>query len=110
MPKTLKLKKPIEAHGQILEELTFREGTTQDIISCGYPVTFYICEDDPDSNEIKVNQHVLAKLIIALAGIPKSSMLDMDPQDFIAAGQIVMGFFGQTVAGTKSTTKTKSES
>lgn len=110
MVKTLTLSKPIEAHGQEITELTFRDGTTQDIISCGYPATFYLDEDDSSVSEVKINQHAVAKLIVNLAGIPKSSMLSLAPQDFMAAGELVMGFFGVPGAKDKSATKTKSES
>lgn len=95
MPKILKLRKPIMAHGEEVSELTFRDGTTADIINNGLPITFYVTEND-DMQEAKINMSVITKMIVDLAGIPKSSVKEMDKEDFIEAVGIVTSFFGQT--------------
>ena len=96
MTQTLTLTKPITAHGDTLEELTFREGTTADIIKCGFPMKYYISSDpEVKEQEAKVDVYVATQLIIELTGIPRSSVNQLAPKDFMDAVGIATSFFGQ---------------
>lgn len=93
MPVTLPLSRPIEAHGETLQQLEFRELTAKDIRTLGYP--FVITSDAktaPDSA-------VVGRYIVALANIPSSSVDKLSPLDFMAATGAVMGFFGTATGG-----------
>lgn len=98
MTKTLKLSKSVEAHGEKIETLEFREITTDDIIECGHPFTFYT--KDQGTLETKINTDIALKYIIRLAGVPKSTIKALAPQDFMNAVTMVMDFFGDMAADT----------
>lgn len=90
MSKTLELTTPIEAHGETVSELKFRDLNTEDIQRCGMPFAISAAEVKPD-------MAVAIKYIVRLAEIPESSVKKMTPKDFMAAVMVVMDFFGDAM-------------
>lgn len=91
---TIKLSKPIKAHGEEVSEITLREPGTQDVIDLGYP-TLIIPSGDGKSTGVEVRAKVVARYIMKLAAIPLSSVESLSMDDFSRCTAIVMGFFGQ---------------
>jgi hypothetical protein len=89
MPVTLPLSAPIEAHGEPVKELTFRDPTAKDIRVMGFP---FVVTKEAD---IVPDAAAIARYIVTLAGIPTSSVDRLAPRDFLAATMAVMGFFGE---------------
>ena len=93
MSNAIKLTKPIEAHGETLNELKLRELNTEDIMRCGYPMTI---KGAGDNAEIVLQPDIAAKYISRLAGIPESSVKALAPVDFNSVMMAVVGFFGES--------------
>lgn len=87
----MKLKKPIKAHGEEIDALSFREPTTEDIIEIGLPTL--IISGEGGAVGVEIRQNVIAKYISKLAAIPLSSVKSLSLADFSAASGEVMGFF-----------------
>lgn len=85
------LRKPIQAHGEELAELTFREPTAEDIIACGYPLQMSDGAATPIAGAV-------ARYISRLAGVPASSVKALSASDFNACMQEVLVFFGDADA------------
>ena len=79
----LKLSRPIQAHGEDVIELTFREPTGNDILRCGEP---FIVGG-------KIDTDAMTGLISALSNIPRSSVTQLRAFEFMGAQEIVLGFF-----------------
>jgi hypothetical protein len=79
---TIKLKKPIEAHGKTLEELTLREPVPEDLMQIGSPVLL-IPSAEGDTG-IEVRAKIIGAYISRLGGIPPSSVKAMSVADFMA--------------------------
>ncbi|ASV33128.1 hypothetical protein CJJ18_02390 [Candidatus Williamhamiltonella defendens] len=86
-PKTLMLARPIQAHGETVTVLEFREPTGKDVRELGYP--YQLGQDDA----VKLLAGVTAKYVSRLSDIPLSSVDTMSPADLNAAGWQVAGFF-----------------
>jgi hypothetical protein len=92
MNKTLKLEQPLMAHGETKNELEFREPTGRDVSACGTPFRF---RDRGDGEtETIIETQSVAKYIVALANIPPNSVDKMSVRDFLAATNLIIGFFG----------------
>ncbi len=91
---TIKLSKPITAHGDEVSEITLRDPGTKDVIELGLP-TLIIPSDDGKSAGVEIRQKVVARYIMKLAAIPLSSVESLSMNDFSRCTAIVMGFFGQ---------------
>lgn len=90
---SLTLQRPIQAHGEEVRQLTFRPLTTKDIRSLGMPFGFgKEGGSTPDTA-------VIARYVVALAGIPSSSVDHLSPPDFLAAMGVVLDFFGSAKDG-----------
>lgn len=89
----LALMRPIQAHGEELRQLAFRPLTTKDIRSLGMPFGF-----GKDGASMP-DTAVIARYIVALAGIPSSSVDQLSPPDFLAAMGVVLDFFGSAKDG-----------
>ncbi len=77
---TYRLKKPIVAHGQTVDELTFRQPTGADIIDVGEnPVVLDMSRNPP---LITHNARAMAAMIARLAGINPAALRQIDPTDF----------------------------
>lgn len=87
--KELELKHPVTAHGETISVLEFNEPTGKDVRELGYP--YQMNQDE----SIKLQAHIIAKYIVKLANVPLSTVDQMSPGDFNAAGWLVAGFFLQ---------------
>lgn len=92
MSVKLILSAPIQAHGEEVRELSFRELTSKDIRTLGFPFT------TNKEGQTVIEAGVIGRYIVALAGIPTSSVDQMRPSDFMKAMEIVSGFFGMETA------------
>ena len=86
----MKLLKPIQAHGETVTELTFREPTGADITRNGFP--FKIGQNIDGAVKI-FDAGVITRLISDLAGIPPSSVGQMGVLDYTRAMGEVVDFF-----------------
>lgn len=84
-----KLRKPIQAHGEEIEQLDMREPTGADIRELGLPYRI-----NPEDSTIIVDARVVAKYISSLGAIPSSSVDQLSGSDFSALSMAVVGFFG----------------
>lgn len=91
------LSKSIKAHNEELDQLELRKPTVEEIMDVGTP--FLIIAGD-DEQKIEVRNKVIGKYISLLAGIPISSVKQLEIPDFLQAQAKVLGFFGQDVSET----------
>jgi hypothetical protein len=93
MTETLPLSTSIQAHGDTLAALVFREPTGKDIRVHGNP--FQLVADRVTGEATPVfDADRCARLISALAGIPMSSVDQLSAADFLGAQLVLLGFFG----------------
>jgi hypothetical protein len=90
----LKLRKPIQAHGEAVNELTFREPTGKDIVAAGYP--WKVTAGVDGKAERIVVAHAIQEYIVRLAGIPPSSVEALNALDWQDAMVTVANFFNDT--------------
>lgn len=88
----LKLSKPIEAHGNQIDEIELREPLGKDVRKCGLPFT--VVQRESGAVGPEYNTEAAAKMISELSGIPPSSVDKMSAADFTAAMDALFGFFG----------------
>ncbi|WP_449102175.1 phage tail assembly protein [Pseudomonas extremaustralis] len=98
MTGAVKLQVAIEAHGEPLTELTLRRPTVQEVRAIkALPYRL-------DKNEeVGLDMDVAAKYIAVCAGIPPSSVNQLDLADLNALSWAVAGFF-MSAASAPSTT------
>ena len=83
----MKLSKPIQAHGQEVTDLNFREPTGSDITRDGFPFKI-------ENGGVRViDTQAVSRLISSLASIPPSSVGALSIVDYSRAMGEVMGFF-----------------
>lgn len=87
------LSRPVQAHGEDVSELSFREPTGSDIIAVGNPVVIDMASDPP---KISHDERKLAAMLARLAEVPPSTIGKMAPQDFVGAGWLITPFFVPT--------------
>jgi hypothetical protein len=87
---TLELTRPVEAHGQQITKLSFREPTGRDLLSVGNPVIF-----DPISEPPKIihDERRMNAMMSLLAGVPPSSIAQMSPRDWVTCAWGLTPFF-----------------
>lgn len=98
MSQPIKLQAPIEAHGETLVELTLRRPTVQEVRAIK-ALPYKIDK----SEEVGLDMDIAAKYIAVCAGIPPSSVNQLDLVDLNALSWAVASFF-MTAASTPSTT------
>jgi hypothetical protein len=81
---TVALRFPIEAHGETRTTLTLRPFSTKELL--GHDLPF---------RSGGIDTEAAAYWVGLLAGIPRSSVLRLDPGDFIAALNAIAPFFVQ---------------
>ena len=86
----MKLLKPIQAHGETVTELTFREPTGADITRNGFPFKY---SESLDGQVRLFDAAVITKFIADLAGVPPSSVAQMTVVDYTRSMGHVVGFF-----------------
>jgi hypothetical protein len=89
---SLALIKPIQAHGENVTALEFRELTGNDMIKCGFP---FLSISYADSAARVPHMKVVAEYICELAQIPMSSVGQLHPVDFSRAAGVVLDFFAE---------------
>ncbi|MCK9389763.1 MAG: phage tail assembly protein [Sulfuritalea sp.] len=89
---SIKLSKPIKAHGEEISEIELREPTGADVMELGYPYLLIIGEDDAQAMELRPK--VVCRYVAKLGKIPPSSLNEVSPADFGQMTGVVMGFFG----------------
>lgn len=85
---TIKLDTPIQAHGEPVEELTLRRPTTRECRQIG--LLPYRFEKD---ESVGVNLDVAAKYIVVCAGIPSSSVEQLEVADLNTVAWALVAFF-----------------
>jgi hypothetical protein len=87
---SIELTRPIEAHGQQVSKLVFREPTGRDLLNVGNPVVF-----DPISDPPKVmhDERRMNAMLSLLANVPPSSILALSPRDWITCAWGITPFF-----------------
>ncbi len=84
------LSKPIEAHGESLAALAFREPNGGDIARCGNPVKFNLAAADPEPS---FDEAKMTAMMAALAGVPPSSIALMTSRDWMTCAWVLADFF-----------------
>lgn len=87
---SLTLTTPIQAHGDDVPVLNFRKPTARDILTIGNPVIFEPASDPP---KITHDERKMTAMLSALAGVPPSSILQLEPEDWVSAAWGVSPFF-----------------
>jgi hypothetical protein len=90
---TIKLSKPVAAHGEDVSELTFRDPVPEDIMQIGTP-TLLIPSSDGETVGIEIRAKLVGQYISRLGSIPMSSVKALSISDFMQCQGAVMGFFG----------------
>ncbi|MHC8399481.1 phage tail assembly protein [Pseudomonas sp. MDT1-17] len=98
MTGAVKLQVAIEAHGEPLTELTLRRPTVQEVRAIK-ALPYRIDKNE----EVGLDMDVAAKYIAVCAGIPPSSVNQLDLADLNALSWAVAGFF-MSAASAPSTT------
>jgi hypothetical protein len=81
------LTKPVQAHGEMLHVLEFREPTYDEVEQMGIPFNY------TENGEMKLDTRACLKYIPVLAGIPRSSASKMALKDIFMASMTIVGFF-----------------
>lgn len=90
-PVTVTLTEPIEAHGdKNVTSLTLRAPNGRDMRLAGYP--FQVTRNGQE-NDLEMDAAAGALMISQLAGIPPTSVDEMNAFDFTACMGAIMGFF-----------------
>lgn len=87
---TRKLQRPITAHGETLEEISFREPTAADISRYGNPVRFNLFGDTSD---ISFYEDKMTAMLAQLSGVNPKAIESMSTQDWTSCAWGIAGFF-----------------
>jgi hypothetical protein len=82
----LPLRKKVQAHGEWVTELTFREPTGADIEECGNPLSV-----TPDG--MKFETRNMAAMMAQLAMVPPGTIKRLHPKDWMNGAFLIAGFF-----------------
>lgn len=88
---SIKLSKPIMAHGEELEEVKLREPTVNDFMRSGYPVLITISMDGGVTFAIDAQK--MTPMISNIAGIPPSSVRMLKTSDYATLATWFASFF-----------------
>ena len=98
MTGAIKLRVAIEAHGEPLTELTLRRPTVQEVRAIK-ALPYRIDKNE----EVGLDMDVAAKYIAVCAGIPPSSVNQLDLADLNALSWAVAGFFMSAASAPSAT-------
>jgi hypothetical protein len=90
-PLKVTLRKTIQANGEDVNELTFREPTAGDIERSGNPVILDVFGGD--TPKILFDEKKMSAMISNLAMIPPSSVKQLHPKDWNSIAWSLVGFF-----------------
>lgn len=95
MTESVKLSAAIDAHGEPVTELTLRRPTVQEVRAIK-ALPYKIGKDE----EVSLDMDVAAKYIAVCAGIPSSSVNQLDLADLNSLSWAVAGFFMSAASAT----------
>lgn len=83
-----KLRKPVDAHGEAMDELKLREPTPADarVIKA---LPYWVAPDE----SVQINATACAQYIVKCAGIPMGAVDQLDLGDFNKLCWVIVGFF-----------------
>jgi hypothetical protein len=84
------LSKAIEAHGQRLTKLDFREPLAGDLMKAGVPFKIENLKDG--ATRTMYDAGAIGLMISQLAAIPTSSVATMAPSDFMKCAHLIINF------------------
>jgi hypothetical protein len=84
-PVTIKLAKPITAHGETLNELKLRAPTVAEMRVSGQPYRVL-------PNGVQADYAACAQLLQVICAIPPSAVNQLDASDFDEAAMVLVGF------------------
>src|SRR5262245_53069182 len=84
------LRKPVQAHGDEVKELRFREPNAGDIEICGNPVNLDFAEGRP---KMTFNEKAMSRMMSQLATVPPSTIKQMHTKDWENAAWELASFF-----------------
>jgi Phage tail assembly chaperone proteins, E, or 41 or 14 len=90
-PNTIvvKLQKPVQAHGEPVKELVFRRPTGGDLMALpDWPIMI-----DYNTGRISPNPAMMGQMMGVLAGVPPSTIKQIEAQDWSTCAHRLMGFF-----------------
>lgn len=85
-----RLGKPVEAHGETVSEIAFREPVGADILAVGNPVIVDMASDPP---RITHDERKMTAMIARLGNVPPSTVGLMGPQDWVSCAWLLTPFF-----------------
>jgi len=83
----LPLRKPVNAHGEMVSELTFREPTGGDIADCGNPIV------PGGTGRMQFDGPVMTEMMARLAVVTPKTIRDLHPKDWTNGAYMIAGFF-----------------
>jgi hypothetical protein len=89
---TVTLEKQVEAHGETIKDLKFREPTGADIEECGIPVNFRY-NMDKQSIEFDVDGKAMTQMMSRLASVPTSTIRMLTASDWVSCSFALQRFF-----------------
>ena len=93
-PIIVPLKRPIQAHGETLKEIKFREPTGADIEACGVPVHFtWVPSDEGGGVQVTYQAKNMSAMMSVLAAVPPSSIKMLHARDWITCAMALQSFF-----------------
>jgi hypothetical protein len=86
----IELTKPVQAHGELLKKMKFREPTGADMMQFGerWPVQI-----DWTSGQVTPNPAVMSAVMSTLAAVPPSTIKMMSGKDFTTCAFALQSFF-----------------
>jgi len=87
---TVKLRKAVMAHGEMVKSLTFRAPTGGDIMALGehYPLLI-----DFNTGEVRLNPMPMGMIMSTLAQVPPSTIRLLTAKDWSTCAVALLGFF-----------------
>jgi len=86
---TVALQTEVQAHGEIIKELKFRRPTGGDLMTLGdWPITI-----DYTTGRVSPNPPIMGEIMSKLAGVPPSTIKQIDARDWTTCAHRLMGFF-----------------
>ena len=89
-PVVFPLRTIIQAHGDDVKELKFREPTAKDIITCGYPIVWQTVGKNV---QILFDEEKMTEMMSALAAVPRSAITMLHPKDWASIAMRLSRFF-----------------
>jgi len=87
----VKLRKPVQAHGDEITELKFREPTGGDIEAAGNPVLIDMFSGE--NIKLTFDEKKMTAMMARLAMVPPSTIRQLNPKDWNSAAWQLVHFF-----------------